>query len=184
MIHYTLLPEPEIRTLRREYRVRVFVTLLLFVSCAIFIGSLSLLPSYFLSDDQGTKALKSAEELQKGREERGIDQVEKELSRNQVILKQLSLEKSKVVFSDLIQTVGKYRSPQILISAFELSSLQAKGTTTVTVVLQGKALTREGLIAFKKNLEQDKRFSGVELPISDLAKSKDIPFALKLSYSE
>jgi hypothetical protein len=54
----------------------------------------------------------------------------------------------------------------------------------VTVVLQGKALTREGLIAFKKNLEQDKRFSGVELPISDLAKSKDIPFALRLSYSQ
>lgn len=184
MIHYTLLPEPEIRKLRREYRVRVFIILLLFVSCAILIGSLSLLPSYFLSDDQGAKAAKSAEELQKGREERGIDQVEKELARNQVILKQLGLEKSKIVFSDLIQTVGKYRSPQILISAFELSSLQTKGTTTLTVVLQGKALTRDSLIEFKKNLEQDKRFSGVELPISDLAKSKDIPFALKLAYTQ
>jgi hypothetical protein len=59
-------------------------------------------------------------------------------------------------------------------------SFTAVGTSTVEVVIRGTADTRDALVLFKRRLEQDPLISSVELPVSDLAKSKDITFALKL----
>lgn len=181
MIHYTLLPEPEIRKLRWEYRIRFVVILILFISGAIIVGMLSLIPSYVLSGNQGVLAEKSVDELQKSRQARGIDQVEKELSKSALFVKQVKSDQAKVIFSELVQEVARQRSPQILLSSFEMSSVMNEGTTTVSIIIQGKALTREALLEFKKTLEADKKFVSVELPISDLAKSKDILFALRLT---
>lgn len=182
MIHYTLLPEEEIRKLRKEYRIRFIIILFFFISCAIIIGILSLFPSYILSRNQGSQAEKSREELQKSREERGIAQVEKELDQSKKIINEIDAELPKAVFSDLVTSIASHRTSSILISDFELKSTQAKGTTTVEIVIQGKALTRDALLSFKKSLDQDKRFSSAELPISDLARSKDIPFAIRLIF--
>ncbi|MEK7095369.1 MAG: hypothetical protein AAB917_01800 [Patescibacteria group bacterium] len=180
MIHYTLLPDDEIKKLRWEYRIRLSIILLFFVSCAMVIGTFSLIPSYILSDTQGIQAVKNAEELQKSRQARGIDQVEKELAQNQMLTRELNLENKEIMFSDIIQSISKHRSGQVTLSAFELSGFQTKSTTTISAVIQGKALTREALIAFKDSLENDSKFAGIELPISDLAKSKNINFAMRL----
>lgn len=56
-------------------------------------------------------------------------------------------------------------------------SVEDVSSTTATVIVQGVAPTRDDLIIFKTRLET---ISGapVDLPISGLAKNRDIPFSI------
>ena len=182
MIHYTLLPEDEMKRLRREYRMRFFIVLLFFISCALFIGIVSLLPSYILSTNKENRALAQAQEVQKKREASGADQVEKDLVKAQTIARKILAENTSFYYSDIIQHILSHRSNKITVTSFEAS--RDTGTSTpVRVIIQGKAVSREGLTTFKSVLERDSFFTQVELPVSDLAKSKDISFSMRLTIS-
>lgn len=177
MIHYTLLPEKEIKTLKKEYRTRLFVTIVFFVSCAIFIGIVSLLPSYIYSYTQQKAALEDLQALQDSRKERGTDTVMKELADAHLLTRRLENHKNGAEFSQAIAEIILRKTPQISLNSFLIST----ASSTLDVTMQGKALTRESLINFKKSLEQNPFISKIDLPISDLAKSKDISFALNLT---
>ena len=170
------------KSLRWEYRRRLLITFLFFVSCAIIVGILSLIPSYILSETQSAQASKITADLQKSRQASGMDQVEKDLAQSQAIINELKGNESKFSFFDSIQDVVKYHSPLIAINSFNFSSDIISPTTTIShIVIQGNAVTRDALIGLQKNLEQDNNFSKVELPISDFAKSSDIGFSIRLT---
>ncbi len=180
MIHYTLLPHEEIKSLRREYRTRLFVIASFFISCAVVFGIISLIPSYIFSHGQESGVQERLEKLQKSRKASGTDQIEKDIAQSRAIAEKIMVDKNKIIYSESIQKILSHRSPQILLSSFEIS--HALGTTTpYEAIIQGKALTREALLEFKKGLESDTSFSEVDLPLSDLAKSKNISFALRLA---
>ena len=80
MIHYTLLPEKEIKTLKREYRIRLAIFLLFFMSCAVFVGTGSLVPAYVFSYSQEKETVSRLESFQKDRKDRGINEVSKSLN--------------------------------------------------------------------------------------------------------
>lgn len=147
------------------------------------IGVLSLIPSYVISGTKEKEALKNVEALEKSRQARGLDQIEKDLIETQALTKILTIDKTNPVFSDIIQLVTKPRPPGITIFSFDVSSIATKSTTSVSIIIQGKASTRDVLIDFKQKLEKNKDFSSIELPISDLAKGKNISFALRFTKS-
>lgn len=180
MIHYTLLPDEEIKTLEREYRTRFLIIALFFISCGVVLGLISLIPSFFLSYVQKNEVSQRAEQIRQSRKASGIDEIEKELVRSQAIAEQITTDEDGIAYSNSIQKIISHRSQQILLSSFEISHVL--GTTTpYEAVMQGKALTREALLQFKKELESDTSFSKVDLPLSDLAKSKNINFTLKFT---
>lgn len=183
MIKYTLLPEIEERTLKREYKTRLFIVLLLFLSLSVVAGIIFLLPSYMLSYSQESKAIENASVVEKGRQERGIAQVEKELTLSQKTIDLLLGNMNPVKNSLVIQEIISNRPSGAGINSFNIS--KAEGTSTpITAIIQGKADSRESLIEFKKNLENDETISKVELPISDLAKNKDISFSIRLEMKQ
>ncbi len=180
MIHYTLIPPEEMRALRREYRMRLCIVISFFVSCGVVLGIISLIPAYLYSRAQESEVALRTEKLQEGRKASGIVQIEKDLSQSQAIAEQITAEMDQIVHSDSIARVVALRPQQVLISSFAFS--RASGTTTpYEIIVQGKAPTREVLIAFEKELKESPAFSKVDLPLSDLVKSKNISFALKLS---
>ena len=181
MIYYTLLPEDEIRTLRKEYRIRLLITMIFFLSCIFLFGIFSLMPSYLFFYNKEDRAIEIASELEKGRIARGADIIEKELKDdNKIIKKVLSSFSNTSNHSELIQNILSNRNNGILINSFNVS--KDEGTSTpIEIEFQGKASTREVLIAFKDGLEKERNFSKVELPVSDLAKSKDISFSIRLT---
>jgi hypothetical protein len=181
MIRYTLLPEPEIKSLRREYHARLFVIFLFFLSCAIIAGIISLAPSFFLSQNQENQALIQTQELQKSRQAGGFDKIEKDLAQSQLLVQKIKTNSGGSLYYDVIQSILTHRTAGITLTSFDFAGSSSSATST-DVIIQGKALTRDDLIAFKKDLEQDKHFKQVELPISDLAKSKDISFAFRMAY--
>ncbi len=184
MIHYTLLPEKEIKLLKREYKTRFLVFLLFFVSGAVLLGIGSLVPAYIYSFSQAKDALSRAKFLQESRQQRGVDEVLKELKQTDLDVKKLQEHQDKVVFSNIITQLISSKTSGIRISSFTFSNVVVDANSKKNIfatILQGKANTRENLVEFKKKLESDPSVLGVELPVSDLAKSKDIAFSLKIS---
>lgn len=181
MIHYTLLPQSEIKSLKREYHTRLFFTLCFFVSCAIIIGIISLLPAYILSYSQEKDLVEKVNILRTKREATGIDKITKELSETSRIIKILNDNKSKSDFSKIILDINKNLPAQVSLNSFQVNRQGEATTTSNEVIIQGKSLTRDALIALKKTLENNPEIKKVELPISDLAKSKDISFSIRLT---
>ena len=181
MIHYTLLPEKEALELRREYRIRIFIVLTFFVSCAVMIGCVSLFPAYITSSIQEREQADKLITIQKNKEARGVDITLRELSTSNEILTKLKQDDQQVYFSNVIQEIVALRSVTITFNSIQISNIKDDKDSSIEVVLQGKSSSRESLLDFKKNLEQNYLFSKVEFPILDLTKIKDIPFAVKLS---
>ena len=116
MIHYTLLPEKEIRELKREYRIRLFISILFFISIAIVIGIFSLMPAFIMSYSQEKSALNQIELVRKNRNSKEIENIIKELKQNSDDLKKINLNiNNKVSYSEII-------SGRPFISAFSTPS--------------------------------------------------------------
>lgn len=186
MINYTLLPEKETKSLKREYRTRLFVVLFFFISCGIAVGILSLTPAYILSYFQEQRALEDVKIIEKGRQDRGTDTIISALASTTDITSRLKGHEDSIVFGDVIARTLLHRPSQVTLTSFQISKIPVEGAlpTSVEVVLQGKASTREALVNFKKQLEGDVGISKVELPLSDLAKSKNILFAVKFNLQQ
>lgn len=180
MIHYTLLPETEIRVLRREYRIRLFVILLFFLSIALLIGIISLIPSFAVSRTEESKIVEQVEKMKKERIAKGVSKIDKELTQIQSIVTRVLVKKDYIPFSENVEKIGKYRTKGLFIKSFDLSYDDASASTTKAYI-QGSSLTREALIQFKKNIESDGSFKNIELPISDLAKNKNITFSMRFN---
>jgi hypothetical protein len=183
MIHYTLLPKKEMKTLQREYWIRLLVVSIFFISCAVVLGIITLIPSYVYTQVQERQALLHKDELLKSRKESGADQVEKSLVESQTIAQKIIEDSDMVAYSDIVQKIISHRSNQILLSGFGLS--HGEGTSTPTqIVVQGGAVTREALLNFKKGLDNDTSFTHIDLPLSDLAKSKNITFTVQMTLNK
>ncbi|HEY4494767.1 MAG TPA: hypothetical protein VJC02_01545 [Candidatus Paceibacterota bacterium] len=180
MIHYTLLPENEMKSLRHEYRIRLIILALFFICSIVVVGILILIPSYVISDVQEKGALNRVKELKSSQEASGVAEIEKNLALVENITKRIIANDNNISYSSLIEDVISHKTKEVKINSFSVS--KATGTSTpVEIIVQGKASTRDSLVIFKNNIESDKQFSKVELPVSDLAKSKDIGFALRLT---
>lgn len=180
MIHHTLLPKEEMKMLRREYRIRLSVIALFFISIAVVIGILCLIPTYFYIQVQAKEASAHRVALEENRKASGADQIEKDLIRSQSIAERILVEGGTALYSSTILQVISHRSKDILLSSFTFSPTTTGTSTPIEVRVQGKAATREALLNFKKGLENDTSFSVVDLPLSDLAKSRDIGFTVKI----
>lgn len=179
MIHYTLLPEKEMRALRREYRIRVFVVLFFFISCGIVVGIGSLMPSYLSSYTSEKEAIEKVASIKQDRKVSGMDNLSKELNQSYELVKKLKTDEDSLIFSDIIKKIIGHRKSSISINSIQLSRIDDVLSSS-EIILQGKSTTRDALLDFKKSLEADASISKIELPISDLAKSKDINFAIRI----
>ncbi|MES3031494.1 MAG: hypothetical protein V4697_03735 [Patescibacteria group bacterium] len=179
---YTLLPDKEISALKREYRTRLFIVFLFFVSCGIFLGILSLVPAYILSYTQEEAALLEVQKFEKGRQDRGTDVVLAELASTTAVINRIKAHEDQTLFSNILTRVLIHKPSRVSLISFYMTKAPAPegGVSPGTnVVVQGSALTRDSLVDFKKRLEGDVSISNIELPLSDLAKSKDIVFSVR-----
>lgn len=178
MIHYILLPAEERHRLRREYRMRLAIVVFLFVSFILALGIASLFPSFFYSVNLEKDALAHKQALITSRKQSGAEKVESDLVLNQVTAQKISAEQNQVPFIDVIQRVLSHRKPDITIFSFAFDRNTTSTTTVGKLILTGKAATREGLLAFKKVIAEDKMFTDLALPLSDLQKSRNLDYTL------
>ena len=175
---YTLLPEKYVAKLKREYRVRFAAMFFFFITIALVVGAVSLFFFFILSKEQEKQASHDLANLKKIAATSGADQVEKDALNTKTLVRAITGHQDAVLLSDIVESVVSHRKSSITLSSLEVSR---PSPATVSARISGVALTRDALVAFKKELESDARFTKVELPVSDLAKSKNIRFSMSLS---
>ena len=176
---YKLLPPEQKEVVEREYHARRAIVILIALIAVIVVGMVGLFPSYLLSTSRHEEVLERtrlAGDLSPAAAEAEITQW----------LESLNLRLQ--TFSDLreparpslsVEAVLESREAGVRLTSFDWK----KQGGAITLLVSGIARDRQSLLSFEESLESSGRFASVELPVSNLAKERDIDFQIKLAPS-
>lgn len=159
-----------------EYRKRLLIICFnLSVLLSIILLGLSLL--FFISLQGEDKAvILEKEAYSQKMTDSGQAEVENQIKNIQGMITVIKQNIGNAPLTSVIEKVILEKNSDIKIS--DLSLERKKDGWLIT--LGGKAATREAMVLFSNKLEAVPSFSGVDLPVSSLAKNKDISFTISL----
>ena len=170
-----LLPIEEKKKIHRDYVFRLLAVALGVVSVSAVIGIVTLFPSYFISDFQKRAAIEEAERTRKTNAEGDQENIASLLKEAQQKLEILSPESEKVFLRTIFDTAIGYKPDTVALTGMVY---QEGSEGKLTFIMNGIADNREDLLVFSQNLKRDALFDDVELPVSNLAKDRNINFTL------
>ena len=172
-----LLPLKRLRVFRRAYFLRLATTALILASVAVLIHAILLTPAYVYLKEQiiaRQAQLDGLNNTQTPEQQRLTSEValfEKNASR----LTQLD---TTISGSDVLRSLLPVDHTGITLSGFTYTPDQK--APTYTLIITGKATTREALRQYDSALSAIPFVSSVDLPIGAYAKEINIPFTLTL----
>ena len=175
---FNLLPDNLKEKIKKEYKTRLLVVVLLF---GLFIQILFLVfifPSWVLSlyrEKEDIVQLDKINQSALSKETETVTSVIKSMNIKLDILDK-TLKYPEAI--NLIDIILSKKTPLIRLNNLVYTSSSQSGTT---ILLRGISDTRDSLVSFEKNLEQSGHFKTVDLPVSNLAKDRDIIFSINLS---
>ena len=169
---YILLSKNEIKHLKHEYRIRTAILMLFFISGAVWVGIVTLFPSYIFSAAQEQKASDEAGKIDTNRQAHGSGQLAAEIRDANTRINLLANVQDKIFLSSIIEDIVNERP---------VGAHVGNATTKTSITLSGNAATRDILVAFKRSLEADPRFEKVFLPVSSLAQDTNINFTMSVN---
>ena len=172
-----LLPPLIKLRIRRWYRARLAIVALLLLFVVILIGTVLLLPSLFLSlvkEYSGTERLMLAQELIPV--EKNIE-IERNTRLTNKKISILSQKDANIILLPVINSILEKKLAGISITAFLYESATTDPISQ-KILIKGFASNRETLVSFADGLRNISLFSDIDLPISNLVKSADIPFII------
>ncbi|HEY0964599.1 MAG TPA: hypothetical protein VGE31_02275 [Candidatus Paceibacterota bacterium] len=173
-----LIPPKAKRSILLEYWLRVLTVWFSLWSVAILIGVAILIPSYVLIVSQVKVYSDSAAEA--SQKILDFENVSKDLVRSSqqagTLLKGLE---------DPLLSGYTERFKELEGSGIEISEIVMGRTDTgmSPAQISGEAESRQALADFRDRLRMEENVAGVDLPISNLAKDKDIQFSLTVSFT-
>ena len=175
-----LIPPQGKKSVRREYILRVGSACSVLFGFLILVLTAAHIPTYLLVDVQ-IKTLDATTERELGREE-AIKSAEDEVKTSSVVLGRLkAVSEKQLTTDDILSEITTHTSSAITFKTFVLHNT---GKESQTIQVQGVARTREALAQFKTALESSEMFDRAEIPISDLAKDSDLPFAMTITLAK
>lgn len=176
---YKLLTEEIEQEVSREYGRRRAVIALFALILVLATGIVGFLPSYLLSSARESEVLERIR-IQSNAGERGEEvELKAWLSKLNLELHTLTPDPYPDQPSVFIKNVLDQKTANVRLTSFSWVKVKNK----VALSVDGIALDRQALIAFENSIESSEHFSGVTLPISNLAQDKDIDFQIKFAPS-
>lgn len=171
-----LIPSAAKKSITTEYWLRVVTSWFLVWSAALVVGVFALVPSYVLINIQVSVYEESAKMAQESID--NFQAVSKELvaSSRQAGLVMNDVERP--VLYDYVTLFESLQNSGIVISEVRLMR-STEGVDPVYVA--GEAKDRESLAAFRDRILSQPTVKEVDLPISNLAKDRDIQFGLTVT---
>ncbi len=172
-----LLPPEGHKAVKREYVLRVGAAIfLLFAGVAIFL-TVSLIPTYVLIGAQ----INSSEALttEASDDAERYEDAEAEVKEIEMIMAQLQKRPQTQDISTIVAEIRKRASSAISFKTFRIDTAKK-----ALIQIQGVAETRESLAQFRTALEASDLFAKAEVPISDLARETELPFAITITLEE
>ncbi len=175
---FNLLPEKVRSKIKKEYLFRRGIVVMIFVISLQVLFLVMILPTWFVTiykervvRDEADKMNKYLSTLNMGPVNEKIKAINQKMS----ILNNALEYQSVTPFFDIVLS-RKTESIFINRLAYTFTS-----PTSATIVVDGVSANRESLVGFVKSLERTGKFIAVDLPISNLAKDKNISFSLKIT---
>ena len=174
---FNLLPEKEQKKLRREYLMRLLAVLLFGMFLVFAAGAATLIPSFAWLQVENNKLAVELAELEQLIEAGGGNEANEFLEETDLKTQLMEVVAKKHSAHDVLEDILTAKGSGIRVRSMTFS----EETTRSSVQLRGVALSRNDLVAFTEALEQDERIENVQLPLGDLASSRDIPFNLTIT---
>jgi len=173
---FKLLPAQAKKSIRHEYHMRRFAVLVLAFAFAFFAGVIGLLPAYVISESKYEEAALAADIVERSTALKDNQALSAEANDVRKELSLLSLV-TPVMPYEIFQNAALLRTPGISIGTLEWSMKNSESF----LVLTGVADDRKALLDFQNTLNTSGKFKASDLPLSQLAKDKDIDFTFTLS---
>jgi Tfp pilus assembly protein PilN len=172
---FTLLPKDTRAEVESEYRKRVLAVAFGLTALAMLAGAIGAVPAYvnIRINDQTARAKAAVAVTNDTQTVSTLEKQVKDIGVKIAALKDANSQKTLISIMDLI---GERITPGI-----SISNISLKRTDTGSITLAGTAATRDALVTFSKSLQGEPSFSGISLPISSLAKSRDISFSISIN---
>ncbi len=175
-----LIPPAGYTVLKREYLLRVGASLCFLLGSVFCILTIALAPTYILTSAQIADYEARINNVED--EAAVFAEAERQVGEAHTMLTQLQTIGHTVHTSDILREIEHLTPAGISFKTFYMAS-KAQNTPQ-TIQVQGVAATREALIRFKNELEATPRFEKAEVPIADLARDADLPFAITVTLSK
>lgn len=174
-----LIPPAAKKQVVREYRMRVVSVWLIMLSLALLITTALLTPTLILI---GSLAKAGELDLSEVKQDLSVNEdIAKAIKDNNEIIRQVNSDQERVRFSELIYLIDDLAGTDVKLTQF---SFRETDGDIDEINLIGFADTRSSLSNFKEVLDKHEAFSNIKLPISNLAKDRDITFSMQVTYNE
>lgn len=175
---FNLLPESLKEKIKADYRLRRLTLILIFVLFLEASFFIFLFPSWLISLSREKEIVSETEAMNRSSLSSDTNSLISTIKSTNAKLNIINtaLEYPKVV--PVLNTILSKKTTGVHINQLTYTTTSAK---MAIVSLGGVSSTRESLVAFVKNLERSGLFKAVNLPVSDLAKNKDIVFSLSMT---
>ncbi len=175
-----LLPFDEKKKIARARRARAVAVAALLLFYAGTIASVALFPSYLLLRVKENNVVSELADIRK-------EDFTKESESLAAVVRDINTKLHVFSHDDAVLPVQEFITPLLLEKhpGVAVTSFHMEHSDTGTVLsIEGEARARADLIAFVDTLKQDARFSGVNLPVSNLVRDKNIQFSLQFNSAE
>lgn len=179
-----LIPPVAKKIVKKEYWLRVATILALSLSLAFF-GVVALLTPTYVLVTSLNQALVSQFDSAQAEYETFTTLNRETVAQNNFLNSMASETPSSPNFSEQIDLLDRLGAGIVVVTQYDFvteKDVEAKTSNRIIEII-GEARERSGLIQFKESLEAHEQFTSVELPISNLAKEKDITFSMTLTLS-
>lgn len=174
---FKLLTEEARKKIKSEYILRRGVAMLTALIAAVVIGMIGLFPSYIISNAQHKEVQGHIEPVESLELQKDYSSLYYWLDGMKFRIGALDPSSDKERAAPFIESLLKEKISGIKVTELSWLRLDKKPVLSVS----GTAQDRQALIAFEERLNSSGKFSSVTLPVSNLAKDKNISFKLKLS---
>lgn len=171
-----LIPPSAEKLVHREYWIRVSSVWMILFGFAFLIISLLNLPVYVLVQSQLNSFLEEYKEATD--ETASFIESEVAVANANEIARLLAKQDSVEPFSHLIEELDLLTSNNVTILDFQIVR---KENALDPIVITGVANSRLALSEFRDAIENNPLFLSAALPLSNLAKDKDIPFTITIT---
>jgi hypothetical protein len=171
-----LIPPQAKKSLMIEYWVRVASTWLILWSITLIVSTIILLPTYVLIGTQVSVYKTSAEEA--SLKVASYKDVSRSLVNASQRARILVDESGLADISEFITLIEGLQGSEVELSQINLNRIE---NGFDPMIVSGTATDRQALASFRDRLLAEEKISSVDLPISNLARDKDIQFTITVN---
>jgi hypothetical protein len=175
---FNLLPDNLKSEIRAEYKLHKFILILTFIIFIQVSFLVFLFPSWLISLYRENEVSAQIEEINKSPVAINANSISSIIKSTNTKLKIINTALEYPRLIPYVDTIISKKTDNIHLIGIMFSTT-AKDTATISI--EGLSSTREALVSFVKNLESAGKFKKVDLPVSNLAKDKDIKFSMTLT---